>query len=87
MTAEKIDIADGVLCVVNSSINFEGVEQASSLRKGFDDPARGVLARVELSLIGLNKLLRSSKSGLKGFFHQIGVNHRCRQCDGSISRP
>ena len=51
---------DGVLCVVNSSIDFEGVEQTSSLRKGFADLARGVLAEVELPSIGPKKLLRSS---------------------------
>ena len=78
---------DGVLCVVHSSNEFEGVEQTSSLRKGFADLARGVLAGVELSSIGPNKLLRSSKSGLKGFFDRIGVDNRCSQCDGSITRP
>ena len=64
---------DGVFCVVNSSIDFESVEQTSSLRKGFGDLARAVLAGVELSSIGPNKLLRSRKSGLKGFFHGIGA--------------
>ena len=65
--------SDGILCAANSSIDFAGVEQTSSLRKGLADRARGVLTAVELSSIGPNNWLRFSKSGLKGFFDCIGV--------------
>ena len=59
--AVNVFASDGVLCAANSSIDFAGVEQTSSLRKGFADLARGVLAAVELSSIGPNNWLRSSK--------------------------
>ena len=82
-----VGFESGVEAVVRSDVR-ERMQSSISFRDGFADVARGVSVFGKVESTTSDRTINGltcSESSLNGFADLAGVNHRCHQCNGSIS--